>query len=215
MFTRERRHLTDHDRGPRDELKVKMPKKKPSAPRRPPVAIVARVRPLGGNYEQPGNVGAVVGAGPGLLDPPILVTPDYTEVHGRRFHDLDDVLDEFATQQDLYDKKLFSRGREADIKFADLGVMPRVCYEVLENVFSDSEAKVPTSLNPSSSRSHLICTLKVECSSSKTASSCSRRHMIVVQFVDLAGREQLGEEHGFCNQLKCERNHITLLDQLL
>ena len=32
---------------------------------------------------------------------------------------------------------------------------------------------------------------------------------VIVQFVDLAGRESLGEEHGFCKTLSSERNHIN------
>ena len=31
----------------------------------------------------------------------------------------------------------------------------------------------------------------------------------MLQFVDLAGREQLGEEHGVCKTLITERNHIN------
>ena len=57
---------------------------------------------------------------------------------------------------------------------------------------TERRTSVPTTLNPSSSRSHLICTLKI---------FFERRDNVIVQFVDLAGRESLGEEHGFCKTL--------------
>ncbi|CAD7946442.1 unnamed protein product [Amoebophrya sp. A120] len=111
------------------------------------------------------------------------------------------------------------------------------CLELLKEA-TERRTQVPTSINPSSSRSHLICTLKLYDSkattpatadfstqhdkfsrgggsgigSSSSAPSSSKKNKIpraVIQFVDLAGREQLGEEHGYCKTLKGERNHIN------